>query len=64
VNGSLWKLLVAEGDMVESGQTVALVEAMKMEINVQTPVAGRVSALLGREGQSVSPGQNLIAIEL
>ena len=64
VNGSLWKLLVAEGDIVESGQTVALVEAMKMEINVQTPVAGRVSALLGREGQSVSPGQNLMAIEL
>ncbi len=64
VNGSLWKLLVAEGDVVESGQTVALVEAMKMEINVQSPVAGRVSAVLGREGQSVSPGQNLMAIEL
>jgi urea carboxylase len=62
VNGSLWKLLVAEGDQVESGQTVALVEAMKMEIHVHTPVAGKVSSILVRESQSVSPGQTLLAI--
>ncbi len=62
VNGSLWKLLVKEGDTVESGQTVALVEAMKMEIHVHAPVGGRVSAVLARESQSVSPGQTLIAI--
>jgi urea carboxylase len=62
VNGSLWKLLVAEGDRVESGQTVALVEAMKMEIHVHTPVAGLVSSVLVRESQSVSPGQTLLAI--
>jgi urea carboxylase len=64
VNGSLWKLLITEGDRVESGQVVALVEAMKMEINVHAPVAGRVSSILVREGQSVSPGQNLLAIEV
>jgi urea carboxylase len=64
VNGSLWKVLVSEGDAVESGQTVALVEAMKMEIHVHTPVRGRVSAVLAREGQPVSPGQNLLTVEL
>ncbi len=64
VNGSLWKVLVTEGDAVESGQTVALVEAMKMEIHVHTPVAGRVSAVLAREGQPVSPGQTLLAVEV
>ena len=64
VNGSLWKMLVAEGDRVESGQTVALVEAMKMEIHVYTPVAGRVSIVFGREGRTVSPGQTLLAIEM
>jgi urea carboxylase len=64
VNGSLWKVLVSEGDAVESGQAVALVEAMKMEIHVHTPVGGRVSAVLAREGQPVSPGQTLLAIEV
>ena len=62
VNGSLWKLLVAEGDQVADGQTVALVEAMKMEIHVHAPRGGRVSAVLARESQTVSPGQTLLAI--
>lgn len=62
VSGSLWKMLVAVDELVEAGQAVALVEAMKMEIQVSAMSAGRVSAILCREGQAVCPGQNLIAV--
>lgn len=64
VNGSLWKVLVKEGETVTAGQTVALVEAMKMEIHVHTPVGGKISKVIGREGQSVSPGQTVLAVQL
>ena len=64
VNGSLWKVLVKEGETVTAGQTVALVEAMKMEIHVHTPVGGKVSKVIGREGQTVSPGQLVLAVEM
>ncbi|TLD69975.1 urea carboxylase [Phragmitibacter flavus] len=62
VAGNLWKLNVGVGDQVEAGQTVAIVEAMKMEIHVNSPVTGKVTRVTGREGQSVSPGQTMVVI--
>ncbi|KAK0330270.1 hypothetical protein LTR94_033496, partial [Friedmanniomyces endolithicus] len=38
--GSVWKLLVAAGDAVEAGDTIAVIEAMKMECPVESPGAG------------------------
>ena len=43
--GSVWKLLVAEGDQVEQGQTLFILEVMKMEVPYVAPVAGHISAV-------------------
>jgi len=64
VTGNLWKMMVTEGEAIQAGQTVAIVEAMKMEIHVHSPTSGRVFKVLGKEGQSVAPGQTLIVLNL
>ena len=58
--GQVAKLLVSEGDMVERGQTLLILEAMKMEIKIAAPHAGRVVKVLVRQGQVVDRGQGLI----
>ncbi len=54
---------VAVGDMVEVGQVVALVEAMKVFNEIQTEVAGRVTALTATNGNVVQKGDVLMRIE-
>lgn len=63
VAGSVWQLLVKEGDLVEAGQALLLLESMKMEIAVFAPQAGRVKKLLLREGARVSAGQSVLILE-
>ncbi|APX92524.1 urea carboxylase [Halomonas sp. 1513] len=63
VTGSLWKLLVAEGDRVEAGQAVALVESMKMEVEISATEAGRVTRMPLKEGASVAPGQPIVILQ-
>ncbi len=55
-------LQAAAGDWLEKGQTLLILEAMKMEIRIQAPRAGRISRLLVREGQSVDRNQALAEI--
>jgi len=62
VAGSVWKVLVANGAHAEAGETLAVVESMKMEIKVEAPSSGKVIADLCREGQAVQPGQVLFGI--
>jgi len=62
VHGSVWKVLVALGDPVEPGQTLLLVESMKMEIAVASTVAGTVTEILASEGREVAPGQALVVV--
>jgi acetyl-CoA carboxylase biotin carboxyl carrier protein len=54
---------VAEGDLVEAGQQVAIVEAMKILNAVQAERAGRVAKILVDNGEMVEFGQPLIALE-
>jgi len=54
---------VAPGDRVEVGQALGLVEAMKMEIGFEAPVAGTVSEVSVRKGQKVAAGDLLLMIE-
>ncbi len=54
---------VNEGDMVIKGQTLLLLEAMKMEIRVQAPKEGVVKKLLVKQGQTVEREQILIEVE-
>ncbi|WP_295870766.1 urea carboxylase [uncultured Zhongshania sp.] len=63
VAGSVWQLLVKEGDVVEMGQPLLLLESMKMEIAVFAPQAGRVKKQLLREGARVSAGQSVLILE-
>jgi urea carboxylase len=62
VAGSLWALEVNEGDRVEAGQTLLVLESMKMEIPVTARNAGIVVRVLCREGASVTPGQALLVV--
>ena len=58
--GLLLKLLVKEGDAVESGQRLAIIQAMKMENVIQSPRAGTIAVLHAAEGDSVLAGQKLV----
>ena len=62
VAGNLWKIKLKEGDLVQVGDEVAIVESMKMEIAVTVTTAGKITKVLCTEGMSVSAGQNLIVI--
>ena len=54
---------VSEGDAVTKGQTLLVLEAMKMEIRIQSPRDGRVKSLRAKVGQTVDREQVLIEIE-
>uniref|UniRef100_UPI0035CA3408 urea carboxylase n=1 Tax=uncultured Sphingomonas sp. TaxID=158754 RepID=UPI0035CA3408 len=60
--GSVWKLLVAVGDQVQAGDTIAVIEAMKMECPVESPGAGTIAALFMQERQSLQPGAPMLAL--
>ncbi|MCW2573926.1 MAG: urea carboxylase, partial [Frankiales bacterium] len=62
VAGGVWSVLVKAGDQVEAGQTLVVVESMKMEVSVLAPQAGRVVRLLCADGQPVSAGQPLVLL--
>lgn len=62
VPGSVWKLLVAEGDAVAEGDTLVVVESMKMEFAVTAPCAGRVWRVSCREGGTVGAGQDVVVL--
>ncbi len=63
VAGSLWKVLVNEGQLVAKGETVAIIECMKMEFSLMAHCEGIVRQLFCAEGDVVSSGQQLLAIE-
>ena len=62
VSGSVWKVLVESGDEVAEGQTVAIVESMKMEIAVTAPASGVVARINCKSGAPVQAGQALMVI--
>jgi len=60
--GQITKVLVNEGDAVQRGQPLIVLEAMKIEIKIAAPHDGRVAKVLVRQGQVVDRGQALIEI--
>ncbi|BBC73950.1 urea carboxylase [Altererythrobacter sp. B11] len=60
--GSVWKLMVAPGDTVETGDIIAVIETMKMECPLESPGSGTVAALYMQERQSLQPGAPLLAL--
>ncbi|MHC2019181.1 urea carboxylase [Methylobacterium sp. CM6247] len=61
VPGNVWKVLVEEGQSVAAGETVAILESMKMEIAVSAPVAGIVREVRVKPGRTLRGG-DLVAI--
>ncbi len=59
LNAVVLKIEVAPGDRVEEGDTLIVLEAMKMEIPVSAPRAGTVAAILVQEKQIVEEGQKI-----
>ncbi|MFZ5580970.1 MAG: urea carboxylase [Pseudomonadota bacterium] len=62
VSGNVWKVQVAEGDRVKSGDVLVIVESMKMEIAVEAPCDGQVFRLFCREATPVTAGQDLLIL--
>ncbi|MDX1589378.1 MAG: urea carboxylase [Oleiphilaceae bacterium] len=62
VAGNIWKLMVSEGDTVEEGQVVAILESMKMEIEVTAPDGGTVLHIARQEGQQINAGQAIMVV--
>jgi biotin carboxyl carrier protein len=61
--GKVVRVLVSEGDLVEAGQGVVVVEAMKMQNELKAPKTGRVASLPVREGVAVNGGDVLAIVE-
>jgi urea carboxylase len=63
VPGSVWKIEVKLGDRVKRGQTLLVVESMKMEIAVEAPSDGVIAELLVAEGRAIAPGQRVAVLK-
>jgi acetyl-CoA carboxylase biotin carboxyl carrier protein len=63
ITGNVWKVEVAVGDTVSDGDTVVILESMKMEIPVESEEDGTVKEIRCEEGQSVSEGDVLVVLE-
>jgi len=63
VQGSVWKIEVATGVRVARGDVLMILESMKMEIPVESPVAGIVAEILVRCEESVAEEQLLAVVE-
>jgi acetyl-CoA carboxylase biotin carboxyl carrier protein len=62
ITGTVWKITVQIGDAVSEGQTVAILESMKMEMPVEAPEAGTVSAIIAKEGQPIEEGAPILEL--
>lgn len=63
LNAIVWKIEAATGASVNAGDTLIILEAMKMEIPVGAPRAGTVHTILVKEGQQVAEGQPLVVLQ-
>ena len=63
VPGSIWQIVVKPGDRVEAGDTVAIIESMKMEFPVTSDVAGTIKSIVVSEGQQINAGQMMLTVE-
>jgi acetyl-CoA/propionyl-CoA carboxylase biotin carboxyl carrier protein len=62
LQGNMWKVVVAEGDEVEEGQLICIIEAMKMENEITAPKAGRIASLAAKEGEPIKTGDPIATI--
>jgi acetyl-CoA carboxylase biotin carboxyl carrier protein len=63
ITGTVWKVECQVGQEVEEGDTLVILESMKMEMPVEAEDDGRVAEIKCEEGQSVSEGDTLVVLE-
>lgn len=63
ITGTVFKIETSVGAAVAADSTLIVLESMKMEIPVDTPIAGIVAEILVAEGEAIAEGQALIVIE-
>ena len=63
ITGTVWRVEVAVGDAVDEGDTVVILESMKMEMPVEAEDPGVVKEIRCEEGQAVSEGDTLVVLE-
>jgi acetyl-CoA carboxylase biotin carboxyl carrier protein len=63
ITGTVWKVEVGVGDEIDEGDTVVILESMKMEMPVEAEDAGTVREIRCEEGQSVQEGDVLVVLD-
>ncbi len=63
ITGTVWKVECEVGQDVEEGDTLVILESMKMEMPVEAEDAGTVAEILCEEGQAVNEGDTLVVLE-
>jgi acetyl-CoA carboxylase biotin carboxyl carrier protein len=63
ITGTVWKVECKVGDEVEEGDTLVIIESMKMEMPVEAEDDGTVKEITCEEGQAVSEGDTLVVLD-
>jgi acetyl-CoA carboxylase biotin carboxyl carrier protein len=63
ITGTVWKVECEVGQEVAEGDTLVILESMKMEMPVEAEDPGKVASIECKEGQSVSEGDTLVVLE-
>jgi acetyl-CoA carboxylase biotin carboxyl carrier protein len=61
--GNLWKIVTEVGQAVEEDDTLMILESMKMEIPITSPLTGTIREILVKEGDVVQEGQTVAIVE-
>ncbi len=63
ITGTVWKIECHIGQQVEEGDTLVILESMKMEMPVEAEDEGTVREILCEEGQAVNEGDTLVVLD-
>jgi acetyl-CoA carboxylase biotin carboxyl carrier protein len=63
ITGTIWKIKVEAGQAVEEGDTLVIIESMKMEMPIEAEDPGTVKEVRAKEGQPVNEGDVLLVID-
>ena len=62
ITGTVWKIEKQPGDRIAEGDAIVILESMKMEMPVESPIAGELLEVRCREGQAVPEGTVLAVV--
>ncbi|MBL8635268.1 MAG: acetyl-CoA carboxylase biotin carboxyl carrier protein subunit [Myxococcales bacterium] len=63
ITGNIWKITTTVGAEVSEGDTLVIMESMKMEMPVESEYSGRVVEIVAKEGTAAQEGQVLVIVE-